>query len=130
MPINQAVTLEQAAQKLATWLNHDYSAIKMIEHYLGTASPVDPVIAQIVANANTILQPVFDALSDAETESRLLAHRLHSCRAEFRNLSDYARALPDRLPATGDAHQHAQVKAWLESEIAGAPSSISGTDKP
>lgn len=130
MPINQAVTLEQAAQKLATWLKLDYSAVKMIEHYLGTASPVDPVIAQIVANANTILQPVFDALSDAETESRLLSHRLHSCRAEFRNLSDYVRALPDRLPAIGDAHQHAQAKAWLENEITGAPSSISGTDKP
>lgn len=130
MPINQAVALEQAAQRLAVWLKHDYSTIKMIEHYLGTANPVDPEIVTIVTNANTILQPLLDALGDSETESRLLSHRLHSCRAEFRNMSDYVRALPDRLPAIGDAHQLAQVKAWLESEISAAPSTLSGTGKP
>lgn len=128
MSINQAATLELASQKLAAWLKLDYSAVRMIEHYLGTANPVDPAIAQIVTNANTILQPLFDEISDSETESRLLAHRLHSCRAEFRNLADYVRALPDRLPAIGDEHQHAQTKAWLEGEIAAAPGSISGSD--
>lgn len=127
MAVNQALALEKAAQDLARWLSLDYSATKMIEHYLGTVTPADPKVVEIVTQANQIMQPLFDALGDAEIEHSLLTHRLGTCRAQFRNLSDYVRAIPDRMPPSKNAHQRGELLAWLTSQIDAAPTAPGGS---
>lgn len=127
MAVNQALALEKAAQDLARWLNLDYSATKMIEHYLGTVSPADPKVVEIVTQANQIMQPLFDAIGDAEIEHSLLTHRLGTCRAQFRNLSEYVHAIPDRMPPSKNAHQRGELLAWLKNQIDAAPTAPGGS---
>lgn len=127
MAVNQALALEKAAQDLARWLNLDYSATKMIEHYLGTVTPADPKVVEIVTQANQIMQPLFDALGDAEIEHSLLTHRLGTCRAQFRNLSEYVHTIPDRMPPSKNAHQRGELLAWLNSQIDAAPTATGGS---
>ena len=127
MAVNQALALEKAAQDLAQWLNLDYSNTKMIEHYLGAVTPADPKIVEIVTLANQIMQPLFDAIGDAEIEHTLLTHRLGTCRAQFRNLSEYVQAIPDRMPASRNAHQRGELLAWLKNQIDAAPTAPGGS---
>lgn len=127
MAINQAHALEKAAQALALRLQLDYSATKMIEHYLGNVTPADPQIVNVVDLANQIMQPLFDALGDAEIELSLLTHRLGACRAQFRNLSEYVQAIPGRMPHSKNAHLRGELLAWLQQEIDGAPTHAGGS---
>lgn len=121
MPIQQHVALELAAQQLARWGRHDYSSIRMIDHYLGRVPSPDPRVIAIVEQASLVIRPLIDATSDTEAEVALLNHRLRSCRAEYRNLAEHLAALPGRLPETPTEWHRAQLAEWLAREVATAP---------
>lgn len=130
MAMSHSQELERAAQAMAKLLQEDYSGTRMVEHYLGTISPADPRIVEIVTQAGEVVQPLLDLLSDAEIEQSLLNHKLRSCRAEHRNLAEYLSTMPERVPAVGGAFQRDDVIAWLRSEIAKAPIQSTGRATP
>jgi hypothetical protein len=127
MAINQAHALEHAAQALALRLQLNYAGTRMIDHYLGNVTTVDPHIVEVVTLANQIMQPLFDAIGDAEIEHNLLTHRLGICRTQFRNLSEYVHAIPGRMPTSKNAHLRGELLAWLQQEIDGAPTLPGGS---
>lgn len=119
---NQTKALEAAAQRLATLGGHDYSAERMVDHYLRRARRADPVIRGLVAEADAIVRPLLDTITDLEAEGDLLQHRLRQCHAEGRNMADYVRALASRLPSHLEAHwPSGELRAWLIAEVAQAP---------
>ncbi|OEC32901.1 hypothetical protein SAMN05216600_12854 [Pseudomonas cuatrocienegasensis] len=119
---NQTKALEAAAQRLAAHAGHDYSAERMVDHYLRRARRADPVIRDLVAEADAIVRPLLDTITDLEAEGDLLQHRLRQCHTEGRNLADYVRALANRLPSHLEAHwPSGELRAWLIAEAAKAP---------
>lgn len=116
-----AQIIEDFAQELASWLGEDFRSIEMVDHYLGLASPIDPRAAEIAAKVADLMSPVLEQLRTASVESTLKDHQLASCNAEFRNLADYFRALPSRMPKIGSAHTQGELLAWLDREIKSAP---------
>lgn len=119
---NQTKALEAAAQRLAAHTGHDYSAERMVDHYLRRNHRTDPAISALVAEADAIVRPLLDTITDLEAEGDLLQHRLRQCHTEGRNMADYVRALADRLPSHLEAHwPSGELRAWLKTEVAQAP---------
>jgi len=117
----QAAIIEEAAQGLATWLGENFAGISMVEHYLGTAHPVNPRAAEIASKAAEIMAPALEDLRAANVDRALKDHQLASRYAEFRNLADYVRSIPERVPKAGSAHARGEFIAWLRREIEAAP---------
>lgn len=116
-----AEIIEDFAQELATWLGEDFRDIDMIDHYLARVAPVNPRAAEITAKVADLMSPVLEQLRSASVDNALKDHQLASCNAEFRNLADYIRAIPSRMPKIGSAHTQGELLAWLEREIKSAP---------
>ncbi|MGF6672148.1 hypothetical protein [Pseudomonas monsensis] len=116
-----AQIIEDFAQELAAWLGEDFRDIDMIDHYLARVAPVNPRAAEITAKVADLMSPVLEQLRSASVDNALKDHQLASCNAEFRNLADYIRAIPSRLPKIGSAHTQGELLAWLEREINSAP---------
>lgn len=116
-----AQIIEDFAQELATWLGEDFRDIDMIDHYLARVAPVNPRAAEITAKVADLMSPVLEQLRSASVDNALKDHQLASCNAEFRNLADYIRAIPSRMPKIGTAHTQGELLAWLEREIKSAP---------
>lgn len=117
----QATIIEDAAQELAAWLGEDFTAINMLDHYLGRVTPLNTRAAEIAGQAADLLRPMLEQLREADIELALTNHQVASCNAELRNLTDYVRSMPDRLPKIGSAHAHGEFIAWLKREIEAAP---------
>jgi hypothetical protein len=122
--------LERGAQRLAALLQEDYSRTRMVDHYLGTVTPADPRIVEIVTTASDVLQPLLERLDDSEAEQILLNHRLRICRANNQNLADYLATLPGRLPLPGADLARADVLTWLQAEVDRAPKPAAGAPAP
>jgi uncharacterized protein (DUF2342 family) len=116
-----AQIIEDFAQELATWLGEDFRDIDMIDHYLARVTPANPRAAEIAAKVADLMSPVLEQLRSASVDNALKDHQLSSCNAEFRNLADYVRAIPARMPKIGTAHMQGELLAWLEREIKAAP---------
>ena len=116
-----AEIIEDFAQELAAWLGEDFRDIDMIDHYLARVAPVNPRAAEITAKVSDLMSPVLEQLRSASVDNALKDHQLASCNAEFRNLADYIRAIPSRMPKIGSAHTQGELLAWLEREIKSAP---------
>ena len=116
-----AEIIEDFAQELAEWLGEDFRDIAMIDHYLAQVSPVNPRAAEIAGKVAEMMSPVLEQLRTASVDNALKDHQLASCNAEFRNLADYIRAIPSRMPKVGSQHAQGELLAWLEREIKAAP---------
>lgn len=116
-----AEIIEDFAQELAEWLGEDFRDIAMIDHYLAQVSPVNPRAAEIAGKVAEMMSPVLEHLRTASVDNALKDHQLASCNAEFRNLADYIRAIPSRMPKIGSQHAQGELLAWLEREIKAAP---------
>lgn len=116
-----AEIIEDFAQELAEWLGEDFRDIAMIDHYLAQVSPVNPRAAEIAGKVAEMMSPVLEQLRTASVDNALKDHQLASCNAEFRNLADYIRAIPSRMPKIGSQHAQGELLAWLEREIKAAP---------
>lgn len=120
--LEQTKVLEAAAQRLAVHGGLDFAAIRMVDHYLKRVRRPNPIVVSLVAEADAILRPLLDTITDHEGEAALLRHRLHQCHTEGRNLADYVRAMPSRLPSHLEAQwPQGELRAWLLAEVAGAP---------
>ncbi|MDM3884698.1 hypothetical protein QSV36_03675 [Pseudomonas sp. BCRC 81390] len=116
-----AEMIEDFAQELAEWLGEDFRDIAMIDHYLAQVEPVNPRAAEIAGKVAEMMSPVLEQLRTASVDNALKDHQLASCNAEFRNLADYIRAIPSRMPKVGSQHAQGELLAWLEREIKAAP---------
>lgn len=116
-----AEIIEDFAQELATWLGEDFRDIAMVDHYLERVSPINQRAAEITAKVADLMSPVLEQMRTASVDNALKDHQLASCNAEFRNLADYVRAIPSRMPKIGSAHTQGELLAWLEREINSAP---------
>lgn len=122
MNLNQPKALEAAAQALAKHFGHDYSDIRMTDHYLRKKRRPDRQIVALVELADELLRPHFDSITDLEDQLSLLQLRIRSVQEEARNLADYMRALPGRLPAHLDKEFDAiQFRTWLKDQVKAAP---------
>lgn len=120
--LNQTKALEEAAQRLAKHAGRDYSKIRMVDHYLRRKGRKDPAIGALVAEADAIVRPLFDRITDLEAEGDLLRHRLRICHTETRALVEHLQGLPRRLPSHLDQeHAGFEVRAWLQAEVDRAP---------
>jgi len=120
--INQTRALEAASQRLAAHTGRDCSNIRMVDHYLKRIRRPDPAIVALVTEADAIVRPLIDAATDLEAECDLLRHRLRVCRTEGRNLVDYVRAMPDRLPEQLNGEwAGVELATWLRGEVERAP---------
>jgi hypothetical protein len=121
--LDQTKALEAAAQRLAKHGGLDFSEIRMVDHYLSrTRKKPNPMVVALVAEADAIIRPLLDTITDLEGERDLLQHRQRQCHTEGRNLADFVRALPDRLPSHLEAHwPGGELRAWLAAEVAAAP---------
>lgn len=116
-----AEIIEDFAQELATWLGEDFRDIAMVDHYLERVSPINQRAAEITAKVADLMSPVLEQMRTASVDNALKDHQLASCNAEFRNLADYVRAIPSRMPKIGSAHTQGELLSWLEREIKSAP---------
>lgn len=121
MTTTHAAMIEDAAQTLATWLGEDFKHIRMVDHFLGMVSPINDRAAEIASIAAEAMRPALEQIREAMIESALKDHQLASCNAEFRNLADYLRSMPERLPKVGSAHTRGEIQAWFKREIDAAP---------
>ncbi len=120
--LNQTKALEDAAQRLARRAGFDYSKIRMIDHYLQIKGRNDSEISALVAEADAIVRPLFDHITDLEAECDLLRHRLRVCHTETRALAEHLLGLPWRLPAAlAKEHAGIELRGWLQAEIERAP---------
>lgn len=122
MTLNQPKALEAAAQALAKHFGQDYSEIRMTDHYLRKKRRPDRQIVAFVALADELLRPHFDSITDLEDQLALVQLRIRTVQEEARNLADYMRAMPDRLPAHLDKEYDAiQFRTWLRDQAKAAP---------
>lgn len=120
--LEQTKALEAAAQRLATHGGLNFAEIRMVDHYLKRVRKPNPIVAALVGEADAIIRPLLDKITDLEGEAELLQHRLRQCHTEGRNLADFVRALPDRLPTHLEAQwPKGELRAWLTTEVGAAP---------
>lgn len=118
----QNKALEAAAQRLATHGGLDFAGVRMVDHYLKRVRKPNPIVVALVAEADAIIRPLLDSITDLEGERDLLQHRMRQCHTEGRNLADFVRALPERLPSHLEAQwPQGELRAWLAAEVAAAP---------
>ena len=68
MTLNQPKALEAAAQALAKHFGHDYSEIRMTDHYLRKKRRPDRQVVALVELADRLLRPHFDAITDLDDQ--------------------------------------------------------------